>query len=231
MKNVLHLFLIFILLLLFPYTVQANVDVDPSENFGDVELGSSSSAIITIQNVGFEPITIDFITLEPTGTDFAITSNPEGTVLGSGESADVEVVFSPTELGPATAILAIDWTNGSAGTAYVALEGVGVDTSGEPVTIDDIIDFFDAGVEAGTIEGRGHRPRIKRARLRAMRCLLEAAGYLLEGGHNDLACITLRRAYKRSDGQSRPQDFVVGDDVPELNAMILQLMADLGCSI
>jgi hypothetical protein len=39
----------------------------------------------------------------------------------------------------------------------------------------------------------------------------------------------LERAYIRSDGLLRPNDFVDGEARAELNGMIGQLMADMGC--
>jgi hypothetical protein len=41
--------------------------------------------------------------------------------------------------------------------------------------------------------------------------------------------LLLGRCYLCSDGELRPPDFVVGEAREELNGMILQLMADMGC--
>ena len=103
MKSKLGLFSILIIILAFPMAVWAGAGVVGTENFGDVELGSSSTAVITIQNLGFGPLVIDSVSLSSADTDFAITSNPEGTTLGYGESADVIVTFTPSVLGPAAA--------------------------------------------------------------------------------------------------------------------------------
>jgi len=111
----------------------------------------------------------------------------------------------------------------------VELSGVGIAAQGEPITVEDILAFLDAGVEAGTIQGTGHHPRMSEVRLKLFKALLLKVGSHIDDDRMRAACWRLKRAYLRSDGQSRPFDFVKGDDVPELNAMILQLRADLGC--
>jgi beta propeller repeat protein len=95
--------------------------------------------------------------------------------------------------------------------------------------MDDIIAFFDASVEAGTLWGRGDLPWIANKRLKAFRCMLVAAGTLIDEGYFGLGCLILERIYRRSDGYLRPPDFIVGGAREELVVMILQLRTDLGC--
>ncbi len=57
--------------------------------------------------------------------------------------------------------------------------------------------------------------------------LLEVAGCLTEADLIEEACFILNRAYLRSGGSPWPRDFVVGDDCPELNTMILELIGRL----
>jgi len=226
MKSKLRLFSIFILLLTFPLAAGAQVDVDSSEDFGDVELGASASAVITIQNVGFPPITIDSVELVLAGGDFAITADPAGTVLGIGESADVVVTFSPSALGAASATLAIDWTNGEQGTAYVEFTGVGVSAPGEPTTVQDILDFFDQSDADGSLVGNGPGNSAD-GRKKALRNKIKAAGDIIEDGGD--ACEQLWDSFQRCDGLPRPPDFVTGPATQTLAEMILALMGELGC--
>jgi hypothetical protein len=226
MKIKLGLFSTFILILTFPLAAAASIDVDPSENFGDVELGKSATSISTVQNVGLVPITLDSITLDPSGGDFAIVTNPTGTTLGVGESADVVITFTPTVIGPATATLTINWFNGEAGTAYVELTGTGVESSGEPVSVQDILDFFDQSVADGTLVGDGPGSSAD-GRLKALRNKIKAAGDTIDDGGD--ACEQLLDIYHHCDGFPRPPEFVDGSATAELIEKILLLMADLGC--
>jgi hypothetical protein len=226
MKNKLRLFSTFIVILTFPLAAAASINVDPSENFGDVELGTSATAIITIQNVGFTPITLDSIALEPPSGDFAIIANPVGTTLANGESADVVITFTPTVLGPATATLAIAWMNGEAGTDTVELTGTGVESSGDPVTVQDLLDFFDQSVADGTLVGYGPGSSAD-GRRKALRNKIRAAGDTIEDGGD--ACEQLLDAYHRCDGLPSPPDFVAGQAAGTLAGMVLNLMDDLGC--
>ena len=226
MKSKLSLLSIFTLLLAFPLAVWAGAGVVLSENFGDVELGSSSTAVVTIQNLGPGLLTIDSVSLSSADTDFAITSNPEGITLGWGESEDVTITFTPGVLGPAAATLAVDWTNADVGTSIVELTGVGVGASGEPVSVQEILDFFDQSVADSSLVGNGPGTSAD-GRRGALRNKIKAAGDTIEDGGD--ACDELLGAYQRCDGLPRPPDFVAGPASGTLAEMILTLMGDLGC--
>ena len=92
--------LVFLLGLSAPALADPGVEVDPTEHdFGDVELGSSSSTIIEITNVGWQPQFIDEVSLQAgSSPDFSITSAPPpGAEIASGESLEVEVTFTTPE--------------------------------------------------------------------------------------------------------------------------------------
>lgn len=225
--------LVFVLILSIPLLVWPNPDIEvvPSEHdFGNVELGSSSSTIITVTNGGWGNLAIYKVSLQAgSSPDFSITSAPApGTVLSRGESAAVVVTYTPSALGYTSATMDIDWTNGLSGHTLVSLEGVGVESSAE-VTIEEILDFFDESVIEGTLKGKG-RGKSALARLFVLRKMIERAGRLIDRGRIRLACWRLWRAYRRCDGLRWPPDFVVGESKAELNGMILQLMADMGCN-
>ncbi|MBW2121929.1 MAG: hypothetical protein JRH07_08795, partial [Deltaproteobacteria bacterium] len=66
-------------------------------------------------------------------------------------------------------------------------------------------------------------------RLRALRNMIESAGDLIEEGDIEEACGQLRDAYRKTDGEPRPPDFVTGEAAGELAEMLQDLMEDLGC--
>ena len=121
-----------------------------------------------------------------------------------------------------TADVVIRWTNGEAGTGYVALSGTGVSAQPPPTTIQDILNFFDTSVANGTLVGNGPGNSAD-GRLNAFRNMLIQTSYLISSGNYDAACGQLNAALKRCD------DFVQGDAQVDLKQMISQLMYDLGC--
>jgi hypothetical protein len=98
----------------------------------------------------------------------------------------------------------------------------------EPVTIEGIIDFFDASVAEGDIAG------IKKGKISAQErealfrdILLEAQDLIM----NEMeACRTLNEAIRACDGVSNPPDYIEGDAVEELISMIEELMVVLDCN-
>lgn len=215
---------------------EPDIEVSPTEHdFGDVELGSTSTAISTITNLGYVPCVIYAVRLQAGGSsDFSITSAPpSGTILQYNESADVEIAFTPSALGYFSATLDVVWTNGGSGTEYVNLGGVGFEAGTSPEEqIASILAFFDASVAAGKLEGKGPG-KSALVRLFVLRKTIEIAGKLIERGRIRAACIMLRNAYRRCDGIRRPPDFVEGgvegDATPQLASMIQNLRNTLGC--
>jgi hypothetical protein len=224
--------LVFVVGIFAPTEANPDVEVVPIvHNFGDVELSSSSTTVFTITNLDFIAVTINEVSLQQSGSDFSITLTSEGTTLGYYESADVQVTFSPSAIGVVEATLIVGWVNAGPGATDVEIIGTGVEATGEPVSIQDILDFFEQSVTDGSLVGSGLGNSAS-GRLKALRNMLEAAGDLIDGGFIEDACYQLQDAYDRCDGESLPPDFVTGpalegdDGLPQ---MILDLMAELGC--
>jgi len=59
--------------------------------------------------------------------------------------------------------------------------------------------------------------------------MIEAAGDLVEDGLLADACQQLGDAYKKTDGEDNPPDFVTGSAAADLAGTILDLMDSLGC--
>ena len=95
-------------------------------------------------------------------------------------------------------------------------------------TIDAIFTFFDESVESGTIIGEGAGNSANN-RLIALRNMLELAADLIFIGDIEGACGQLTTVINKTDGNSKPGDFVTGVAVSNLHTMIIDLMVGLGC--
>lgn len=161
--------------------------------------------------------------------DFSITMAPSLPItILSGESADIEITYSPSTEGYASAVLQIGSNDHHNPLAEVSLGGVGAVQEPPPVTIEDTLAFYDESVTAGTLVGDGPGSSAN-GRLKALNNMLEATGDLIDGGYTEIACQQLLDAYKRCDGLAKPPDFVDGEARPALADMILDLMASFGC--
>lgn len=225
--------MIFMLWLSVPTTAYADtLEVLPTDHdFGDVEVGTTVTTIISMTNINGLDVEVYGLGFQAGGSaDFSLANSPPVPfIVVPGETVEVEVAFTPSAAGYVTALLEIESTDSLNLVHEVFLGGVGVDTQPEPVTIQAILDFFDDSVAAGTIQGRGHRPRLKRIRLMSMRGMLVAAGKFIEREKIGVACGVLKRAYKRCDGEPWPPDFIIGEARPQLADMILDLGESLGC--
>ena len=96
------------------------------------------------------------------------------------------------------------------------------------VAVPVILNFFDESVDDGSLVGEGLDNSAKN-RLNALRNILETAADLIEAGDYEEACDQLLAAYKKTDGNLKPPDFVSGPSASELAIMILDLIASLGC--
>jgi hypothetical protein len=230
-----------------PLTASAEeIEITPdpySWDFGNVEVGQSASQIVTLTSIALTPLTITGLVIIG-DTDFAITSivryDEEGNSLGEvvpdillypiGSSVEVEVTYSPTKEGMAAAVLEIhsDDRPPPGPIAEFDLQGFGVPETPPPAMLSDVIAFFDDGLDGGTIAGQGPGKSANN-RARAFGNMLHAADDLISEGELETACDQLESASQKVDGESRPPDFLDGDDVPALHQMLLDVMAALGC--
>ena len=214
-------------------TPVGNIQVSPEAyDFGDVELGSASSTLITIVNSdpsGSDSLYVSDISLaEGSSADFAITVNPAGSTLQPGDSVDVEIAFAPTATGYAAATLQIASDDPFSPLIQVSLGGVGVNNEPPPEEqVAVVLAFMDAAVEAGSLAGEGPGGSAAN-RLSALENMIEASGDLIAAGAYDEACAQLGAALKKCDGQPSPPDFVSGDAASTLQQMIAELRAALG---
>jgi hypothetical protein len=97
-----------------------------SIEYGQVPLGSSETESFTIKNTGGTTVPLTK-SKPPTGGAFtATTTLPEGTSIKPGESVTESVEFTPTSLGKATGVWAINGEKDTNGLQEVKFSGEGV---------------------------------------------------------------------------------------------------------
>ncbi|MHC4722147.1 MAG: choice-of-anchor D domain-containing protein, partial [Planctomycetota bacterium] len=138
---------------------EPDINVVPlSHDFGQVEVGSSETVVITIHNEGGDPITIESATFQSgSSSDYSITSLFFPPVFfGAGGHFDLDVTFAPSVGGPSQDILEIESTDPDQPLVQVVLTGEG--TGGEttpPEQIEEINDFVKTSVDDRTLVGTG----------------------------------------------------------------------------
>ncbi|MCJ7580765.1 MAG: choice-of-anchor D domain-containing protein [Candidatus Aminicenantes bacterium] len=210
------------------FLADQNISVSPTEyDFGPVELGSSSQFMLDIINTGEIDLVIESIGIQAGGSsDFSIGDLPSFPyALSATEVLSVEITYNPSALGASSAVLAIVNNDPDESLVEVNLDGTGFPPNEQ---IASILEFLDVSVYEGTLVGSGPGNSAD-IRLNALRNMLENARDLIEAGLYDDACRKLLAAYKKTDGNPKPPDFVEGEATAELAQLILDLMNSLGC--
>lgn len=94
--------------------------------------------------------------------------------------------------------------------------------------VEETLDCIEESLADETLMGEGEGESAEK-RPNALTNMLERAATLIDDGLYDEACDQLRAAYKKCDGDPKPPDFVTGEAVEELAAMIQGVMESLGC--
>ena len=210
--------------------VSPSIQVSPQlVNFGDVEKGKSTMAIVSISNTGQLDLNLTGVSLTADSSSaFSITSAPAAPIPPGG-SADVTIIFAPTAVGSFSGTLQVNSDDPYHGTVQVPLSGNGIVKEEPPEQqIQGILQFFDDSVNKGILPGSGPGNSANNRRA-ALRNMIEAAGDLIHDGNIAAACQQLYDAYQKTDGQPQPPDFVTGSAAPDLASRILKLMQTLGC--
>ena len=228
--------------LFLPGLSHADVTVKGNCDFGKVDVGTSETATLNISTDSKEEVLLLRLTLINNDCDLSIS--PEVSVPHP-LPVDIYINYEPSEEGPCTSTLSIFTSDNNF--AEVTLSGTGVIT--QAITIDGILDFFDTCVAHRSLEGyvpdksgkkrsadkitKGNgSDKLAENRLNALRNMIETAGNLIDSEKNDEACGQLEAVYKKMDGLNTPgdsKDFVEGDAVIELAAMVKDLMGKLEC--
>jgi len=208
---------------------QPDIDVSPVVyDFGDVELETYRSALITISNTGNGDLTVGSLAFAPDSSlDFVLVPPELPAVIPPEGSIDVEVLFAPTTEGLLTAVLEIGNNDYDEPVVQVSLSGVGVVIEVPPdEQIKQITEFIEKSVAEGTLTGSGPGNSPTK-RVNALMNMLESTTDLIVGGYYDDAYAQLVDVLKKCDGQVPPPDFVDGEAREELAEMITELMEDL----
>jgi beta propeller repeat protein len=201
-------------------------------DFGEVEQGTSRQLAATVSNQGSYRLQVGRV------SPVAGTSGEFQTTLPSalpiyvepGKTLDVTVTYTPADVGVDAGGLEIRSDDPDEPVVTVALQGAGVPVEDPPgQQIAEILQFFDESVDAGTLVGNGPG-HSGPGRLKALRNMLRAVADMIKAGNVAGACQQLQDAYKRTDGNPRPPDFVTGPAALELAAKILDLRASVGCA-
>lgn len=198
-------------------------------DFGQVQVGQSKSAIVTVANTGDANLSLQSVAVQQAdGADFGVvplaqlplTIEPDGTV-------ELEVVFAPAAAGALNATLVIGSDDPETPAIGVALSGEGLVPVLTPAQqIAAICEFYAAGIKDGTILGIGPGKSAPN-KAKALGKILECAKKLIDAGYVKWSLVPLCAAEKKTDGTTKPVDFVAGGNVAVLNAMIDTLIADI----
>jgi hypothetical protein len=205
------------------------LEVSPlAVDFGQVEVGATATAVVTVSNLGAGTLTVyetglfgaPEIGLEAVALPLAIPTN---------STADLALLFSPGSEATFSAELSLVSNDGDETFLSVPIIGQGVITPVPPAEqVIDILLFIEASVANETLAGDGPG-RSGERRLGALVNMIEAAGEDIALGDIVSACTQLDDAYNRTDGLSPPPDFVTGPAADELAERIAALRETLGC--
>jgi hypothetical protein len=106
----------------------ANISVSGSGSFGNINVGSSSTAFITVNNTGQTVLTLTSINV--TGTSFEREGGTCGTTVAGGGSCTIGVKFEPAGAASYSGNLQINSSDGDTPTVNVGLTGTGIVQSG-----------------------------------------------------------------------------------------------------
>lgn len=97
--------------------------------FGNVNVSTTASETIALQNTGTGPLTWTGLAITGDTTDFAVASMTCSSPLAASASCNVVVHFTPATAGAKSANLTLSGANISGGTLSAALTGTGVSTN------------------------------------------------------------------------------------------------------
>lgn len=106
-----------------------DIDVWPlTYDFGNVEMDTLSTGIVSMSNLGSADLTVTGIALQPgSSSDFLITSAPEvPATIATGQIAEIEIIYAPLAIDWSSGVLEITSDDPDEPVVEVVLEGAGV---------------------------------------------------------------------------------------------------------
>jgi hypothetical protein len=148
--------------------------------------------------------------------------------IGAGATVEAKVYFTPSVPGECSTILYVFYGRDNWEEVVLAGTGIGIPTTKQQMTVNDVLGFFDDAVDDGYLKGSG-RGKSADNRLRALRKMIEVVGSLIGDELIDEACDKLQSICKKIDGLDKPQDFAEGDYLSALHARLQEIMVSIGC--
>lgn len=207
-----------------------DIEVAPSEiHFGDVAVGESTTAIVTIDNMGSSDLNVSCLSFASGGgKGVSILPSPglPGTIV-AGASVEVTLEFAPTEVGPASETLDIVSNDPDSPLVHVAIDGNGLPTDLPPTQqIADLLAFYDYSITHGTLYGAGSGNSALN-RQTALRNMIVAARNHISEGDNTTAIEQLQDILIHCDNVKQGDQFVDGPNLARLAEKVQALITAL----
>lgn len=199
-------------------------------DFGEVPVGQSYKSNVTITASSSDNLFLTGLTLaKGDASNFKIATmiSDRGIFLPAGGKVEIALTFTPSTPGPASDTLIIA-TSDPRVVGRVALTGVGVTAEAssekqpEIIDVKKILDFFDASVKEGSLEGKGSGKSAKN-RLNALRNMIWSLAKNIDNKENEKLCEKLPVILEKT--KSNVQGSVAG----ELTEMIQALLDKSDC--
>jgi len=212
-------------------------------DFGEIEMGTTSTVVLTITNQQVTTTTITgLVFVNTTCSDFAIISHPDPMTIDYNQSIDIVVGYTPSIEGTCSDTLRI--YNGSpfptntatfTGTGIPAVQTV-LETQEETepldltsqylMQIEEIRTFTTTSIEKKELRGKGKGKWAER-RLRVLDKMLATTSHMVKNGDLEGAYHKLAMIHEKIDEKPEPKDFVEGQAKRELSKMVEKMITTL----
>ena len=232
-KSLIILFSIFFIAILSPALSEAVVSIHEYD-FGNVEVGSTQTAVVTISTN--EPVALTGIKFVIQNSCIGMTLSPVSIefpyLLSIGEILTVEIAYSPSESGECSGTLEIYSVSPAALPDKVFFTGIGVEQEPEQPAPDNISQLLLEKLQKiidYTNESYAFRSyaqdRLSEGRLNAFKTKLMVSYHLIEDGNFGAAYNKLKEISKKTDGKPESNDFVPAEKAANLALMLQDLIA------
>lgn len=234
-KSLIILFSTFSISILSPDFSEATIEAQRYD-FGNVEVGSIQTTFVSISNLDTMPVELTSVTFAQTSCgDFSIeTSLQTPIIIQPDKSINVEIVYSPLNVGECSAILYI-YTGSPWPSNQVAFTGTGVEQKPEQPSPDyisqllleklqKIIDYTNESYTYQTFRSY-EQDNLPEKRFKAFKKSLGVTYHLIENGHFEAAYNKINEIYRKTDGKPESNDFVPPEKAANLALMLQDLIA------